>query len=115
VTHEVFEVSFEGGLSVISQRTNTLTHTIDLGPGHWVGLAVDPYTGNAYAASETYDDTGKIDVISARTNPVSASITACDNPHAIAVDPYKQDVYVANYCEPSSIQGSVSVMSGRTA
>jgi YVTN family beta-propeller protein len=110
VRHEIFEVSFEGTLSVINQRTDTVADTINLGHGYWVALALDPYTGNVYVASETYNGGGTIDIVSARTDAVTASIPTSNDPHAIAINPYDHLVYVANYCEPSCMQGSVSVM-----
>ena len=119
VTHQVFEVSFFGVLKVIDQSTNTVTATIDLGPGYWVGLALDPETGKVFVASETYDNHSAIDVISVSTDKIIDSIVSRNgsnpnDPHAIAVDPDTHTVYIAEYCEPACSQGSVSVMNEST-
>jgi YVTN family beta-propeller protein len=114
LTHQVFVLSFGGSLSVIDQRTDTLVNTINLGPGYWVPMGIDPYTGRIYAASETYNGSGIIDEISVRTGAILKSWATPDDPHAIAVDPYRHTVYIANYCEPSCQQASVSVLDERT-
>jgi YVTN family beta-propeller protein len=134
VTHEIFVVSNAGStstctaapypwcgtLSVIDQRTDTVTHTIALGPGHWIPLGLDPYSGKVYVASESTapgTPNGIIDVISVRTDEVIDSMTTPIDPYAIAVDPYTHTVYFANYCDlldSSCTNGSVSVMSERT-
>jgi len=134
VTHEIFAISNAGStstcsaspypwcgtLSVIDQRTDTVTHTIALGPGNWIPLGLDPYSGKVYVASTSTapgTPNGIIDVISSRTDKVIDSMTTPNDPYAIAVDPYTHTVYIANYCdllEPSCTNGSVSVMSERT-
>jgi YVTN family beta-propeller protein len=135
---ELFVSNLYGNcITVISDATNTVVTTIDLGNdtlnngigGYPVDLAYDSVKGEIFVANQgatsivgQYDaSAGFVSVISDSTNSVVATIPLGDFPSAIAYDPAKGEVFVAeDGAIPSNVSGSntahgqISVISDTT-
>lgn len=79
-------------VSVIDEKTNTVTGTISVGDGA-DGIAVDPLISTVYVTNGL-DNT--VSVIDETTNTVTSTIDVGDHPFGVAVDPKTSTVYVVN-------------------
>jgi len=135
---ELFVSNLYGNcITVISDATNAVVTTIDLGNdnlnngigGYPVQLAYDSAKGEVFVVNQgastivgQYDaSAGFVSVISDATNSVVATIPLGDFPGAIAYDPARGEVFVAeDGATPSSVSasntahGQVSVISDAT-
>ncbi|MDA4136566.1 MAG: YncE family protein [Thaumarchaeota archaeon] len=121
---EIFASNLYGNcLTVISDATNTVLATIDLGNqsmnngigGYPVELAYDSGKGEIFVVNQgqstivgQYDaSAGFVSVISDTTNSVVATIPLGDFPSAIAYDPAKGEMFVAeDGATPSNVSAS---------
>ena len=135
---ELFVSNLYGNcITVISDATNSVVTTIDLGNdtlnngigGYPVELAYDSAKGEIFVANQgestiigQYDTSaGFVSVISDSTNSVVATVPLGDFPSAIAYDPAKGEVFVAedgatpsNVSASNTAHGQVSVISDTT-
>ncbi len=110
---ELFVSNLYGNcITVISDATNTVVTTIDLGNdtvnnglgGYPVDLAYDSAKGEIFVVDQgattingSYDaSAGFVSVISDKTNAVVATVPVGDFPSAIAYDPAKGELFVTN-------------------
>jgi YVTN family beta-propeller protein len=135
---EIFASNLYGNcLTVISDATNSVVTTIDLGNdsvndgigGYPVNMAYDSAKGEIFVAEQgattingSYSATaGFVSVVSDTTNSVVATIQLGDFPSAIAYDPAKGEVFVTDFGKIQSdtsasntAAGVVSVISDAT-
>jgi YVTN family beta-propeller protein len=135
---ELFVSNLYGNcITVISDATDSVVTTIDLGNdtlnngigGYPVELAYDSVKGEIFVANQgatsivgQYDaSAGFVSVISDSTNAVVATIPLGDFPSAIAYDPAKGEVFVAedgatpsNVSASNTAHGQISVISDST-